>query len=219
MAVPLAGRRDAPPQGAGRAEERVREPQRREDLARREAIERLTRGPSHDLPQQDRVHIGVEDARPGAVDRGLGEHAPQRRRGIRFAIERQGGPQPRRVREQVAYREPLGARGLELREVGPHRGVEPHRATLDEHHQGGGRCHDLGERREIEQRAVGVHRGAPRRPGESSVALEEEDGVRPAHDQDGARVRARANSGLDDRIEGRGVEARVCRRGRPGARL
>jgi len=221
VAVPCAGRRDATAQGGGRPEQRLRESQRREDLACREAIERLAGRAPHDFPEQDRVQIGVDDSGSRAVDRRRGEHPLQRRGGVRLLIERQRGPQSGGVREQLAHGDAGGAVAVELRHVGAHRRVDLHGAALDEQHQGGRRRHDFREGGQVEQRAIGLDGRAARGPGEPPVSFNKEHGVRAAHYERGARVGPRADPGLDDWIEGGGVERRGSGRrcGRPGRGL
>jgi len=127
----------------------------------------------------------------------------------RQAIERQPRAQAGRVGQQVADGHGTGGAAVELRHVAHDRGVEVHAPALDEQHERRGGSDDLGERRDVPQRAIDVRRRAAGRPRQPPVSLREQNRVPPAHDEYGPRVGAAL-----DAIEHEGVERwRVERRG------
>ena len=115
------------------------------------------------------------------------------------------------MREELVHRHARRAGPVELGYVGRDRGVELHRAALDQDHECRRRCDHLRERSEVVQSALGSDRRARRRPGEVAVALGEQDGVAPADHQRRARIRT-----LPDAVQDEGIERCGVKRRRPG---
>src|SRR5258706_7071649 len=105
------------------------------------------------------------------------------------------------MRQEMPDRDARGAGTVELGEVANHRAVEDDFSLVDEQHERRGRGHDLGQRRDIPERAVDADGRTCRAPRQVTVALREQDRVVPADDENRARVDALLNPTKDSAIE------------------
>ena len=159
MPAPHPRGRDTRPQTRRRPEHRLPQLQGTQHFTLGKDIERLAGGAPYDLPEQDGVQVTVghsgagRDLGAGGVDEAEGRRAV---RGV--AIEREGGPQPRRMRQEVPHGDAVPPRAAELADVGRHRRVEANLAAVHQHHQRRRRGQHR-ERQDADQRRSHVHRG------------------------------------------------------------
>ena len=209
MPAPHPRGRDTRPQTRRRPEHRLPQLQGTQHFTLGKDIERLAGGAPYDLPEQDGVQVTVghsgagRDLGAGGVDEAEGRRAV---RGV--AIEREGGPQPRRMRQEVPHGDAVPPRAAELADVGRHRRVEANLAAVHQHHQRRRRGQHLGQGGEVVQRALRVHRRTPRRPSEVAIPFREQRRVAPAHHERRPRIRTLPDTPLDQRIERPPVEPR-----------
>src|SRR5439155_1639439 len=184
-------------------------------------VERLAGDPLHDLREHDRAEIRVHEAVAGRGHERCGVHEGEGGgAGPRLPVQRPPRREPRRMREQVPHGDALlVAPALELREVTPDGRVERQPSLIHELHAGGRQPHDLGERREVVQRA-GIHRarvvGAV-----ATHRCEQRDSPVAAHREHGSRKRSAvhlATQVVDDAGEARAVEPERGGRRRGNAR-
>ena len=157
------GRGDAGGERGRRVEGGVDHRQGPENPLVRKAFEGCPADPPDDLAQQHEVQVAVDEPFAGGCGRRQGDGAGDRRFGaLEDLVKRQVGGEAGGVRQQLGDGDRLPALASEPRHVIGDAVAQTQAPLFDEHHDGGGRRHDLGQGREIEHRVERHRLGCPR---------------------------------------------------------
>ena len=184
------------------------------------AVDRGPGEPLDDLRQHDGTQVRVDERITRLPYQRRGVHQRERLLPVRrLTKQRTPRRQPGRMRQQVADRDALLPRTLELREIPLHRCVEHQPIRIHEEHRCRGEADHLGQRREVEHRcrvdrarivgAVASHGGQQRDPAAAP------DGHSGAGESAAVHLGAQVRH---DRVEANRVEPHIRRRGLPPLR-
>ena len=167
-----------------------------------ERVERLAAGRFRHEAQQVGPEVGILVATAGrALDR-RGQHGRTRGgRGLRDTPEFTASRETGTVREQMTHRHLIAPPAGKVREVPRHGGVEIHLARIEQHHDGCGGRHDLGERRQIVKALPRRHASTPAPIEGAESARQHRVALPPNHDR-GTRIPSRIDPALHHAIDG-----------------